>query len=119
MTPPPPLPVTWHVQLSAAAEQDFQSIITWSAEQFGVAQARSYAEIVTAAILALEDGPDVLGNRWRDEIAPGLRILHAARNGRRARHMLLYRAGPDAVIDVLRILHDAMDIERHIPEKFG
>jgi plasmid stabilization system protein ParE len=28
--------------------------------------------------------------------------------------LLLYRAGPDAVIDVLRILHDAMDIERHL-----
>jgi toxin ParE1/3/4 len=109
--------VTWHVRLGAAAEQDFQSILTWTAEQFGAAQARGYGEILTAAILALEDGPNILGTRPRDEIAPGLRVLHAARHGRRARHMLLYRAGPDAVIDIVRILHDAMDIERHIPGK--
>lgn len=107
-------PVTWQVRLSAAAERDFQSILTWTAEQFGAVQARSYADILTAAILALNGGPDILGARPRDEIAPGLRVLHAARHGRRARHLLLYRAGPDAVIEVLRILHDAMDIERHL-----
>ena len=104
----------WQVRLTIAAERDFQSILTWTAEQFGEAQARAYAGTLTAAILALTDGPDVLTAKPRDEIAPGLRILHAARFGRRARHMLLYRAGPDAVIDVLRILHDAMDIERHV-----
>ena len=111
--------MTWQVRLSAAAERDFQSILTWTAEQFGAVQAYSYADILTAAILALDGGPDILGATRRDEIAPGLRVLHAARHGRRARHLLLYRAGPDAVIDVLRILHDAMDIERHIPEKSG
>jgi toxin ParE1/3/4 len=105
---------TWHVRLTSAAERDFQSILTWTTEQFGEAQTRDYASILSAAIHALADGPDVLTSKARDEIAPGLRVLHAARFGRRARHMLLYRAGPDAVIDVLRILHDAMDIERHV-----
>jgi len=49
-----------------------------------------------------------------DDIGPGVRILHVARLGRRARHMLLYRAGAGAAIDVLRVLHDAMDIERQV-----
>jgi toxin ParE1/3/4 len=104
----------WRVRLTAAAERDFQSILTWTTEQFGEAQARDYAGTLSAAIHALTDGPDVLTSKPRDEIGPGLRILHAARFGRRARHMLLYRVAPDAVIDVLRILHDAMDIERHV-----
>jgi toxin ParE1/3/4 len=106
-------PGIWQVRLTAAAERDYQSILSWTAEQFGEAQARSYAAILTAAILALAEGPDVLTAKPRDDIAPSLRILHAARFGRRARHMLLYRVGPDTVIDVLRILHDAMDLERH------
>ncbi|MEG3146268.1 type II toxin-antitoxin system RelE/ParE family toxin [Sphingomonas sp. RT2P30] len=106
-------PGTWQVRLTAAAERDYQSILSWTAEQFGEAQARNYAAILTAAILALSDGPDVLTAKPRDDIAPGLRILHAARFGRRARHMLLYRVGSDTAIDVLRILHDAMDVERH------
>lgn len=109
----------WQVRLTAAAERDFQSILTWTAEQFGEAQARAYADILTAAIRALTDGPDVLTSKARDEIGPGLRILHAARFGRRARHLLLYRAAPDAVIHMLRILHDAMDIERHVSGEDG
>ncbi len=106
------------VRLTASAERDCQSILRWTAEQFGEAQARNYAAILnaailTAAILTLADGPDALTAKPRDDIAPGLRILHAARFGRRARHMLLYRAGSDTVIDVLRILHDAMELELH------
>ncbi|MDB5575875.1 MAG: plasmid stabilization system [Bradyrhizobium sp.] len=104
----------WQVRLTSAAERDFQSILTWTTEQYGEAQARDYAATLTAAILTLADGPDVLTSNPRDEIAPGLRVLHAARFGRRARHILLYRANSGAVIDVLRILHDAMDIERHV-----
>jgi len=110
---------TWQVRLTSAAERDFQSILTWTTEQLGEAQARDYAGTLSATIRALADGPDVLTSKPRDEIAPGLRVLHAARFGRRARHLLLYRAGSDAVIDVLRILHDAMDIQRHVSSEDG
>lgn len=58
--------------------------------------------------------PRLSAARVHDDIGPGLRILRTARLGRRARHMLLYRAGAGAAIDVLRVLHDAMDIERQV-----
>jgi toxin ParE1/3/4 len=71
--------------------------------------------------LALEElvgGPEIVGARTRDDIAKGLRDLHIARGGRRGRHLILYRIGPreaGKVIEVLRVLHDAMDPKRHIP----
>jgi toxin ParE1/3/4 len=59
----------------------------------------------------------VPGAKPRDDIAPGLRSLHVARSGRKGRHIIIFRArGSDktAVIEVLRILHDAMDLPRHL-----
>jgi toxin ParE1/3/4 len=60
----------------------------------------------------------VRGVKPRDEIAPGLLTLHVARKGRHGRHFLLFRVSREAgheVIDVLRVLHDAMDLARHAP----
>jgi toxin ParE1/3/4 len=62
----------------------------------------------------LEGGPDVLGARAREDIQPGIRPLHVARQGRAGRHFVVFRAtGSD--IDVLRLLHDSMDLPRHLP----
>ena len=44
--------------------------------------------------------------------------LHVARGGRKGRHLILFRIDPTAptpTIDVLRLLHDAMDIARNLP----
>ena len=57
----------------------------------------------------------LLGSRTRDEILPGLRALHVARHGRRGRHIILYRAGPEREIEIMRILHDGMELRRHLP----
>ena len=109
---------TWAVRLAAAAESDFQDILRWTAQQFGEAQARDYAETLSSALEALMDGPAVPGVKARDDIARGILTLHVARHGRRGRHFILFRIGHHAghdVIDVLRLLHDAMDLPRHVP----
>ena len=57
------------------------------------------------------------GARKRDDIAGGLMTLHVARGQRRGRHLILYRARTTSdppVVDVLRLLHDAMDLPRHL-----
>jgi toxin ParE1/3/4 len=45
----------------------------------------------------------------------GLRTLHVARRGRRGSHFLIYRAAPKSTIEIVRILHDRMDLKRHVP----
>jgi len=108
----------WTVRLTAAAEADFEEILRWTVERFSEAQARIYADTVSAALTDLTAGPAVLGAKKRDDILKGIFTLHVARNGRKGRHFALCRVGraPDRdVIDVLRILHDAMDLQRHLP----
>ena len=110
----------WWLRLTASAEVDLQSILAWTRDRFGIAQARAYAETLTAALDALVNaGPSTAGAKPRDEIAKGLFILHVARLGRKGRHFVLFRVGLEEgtrrqILDVLRILHDAMDLSRNI-----
>ena len=105
----------WRVRLGAVAEVDFANILKWTTENFGARQATVYRETLVQAIGDLAKGPDLPGSRARDEIMPGLRTLHVARHGRRGRHFLLYRAVEGRIIEIGRILHDQMDLKRHLP----
>ncbi len=58
------------------------------------------------------------GAKPRDDIAKGLLTLHVARRGRKGRHFVMFRVASERgskVIEVLRLLHDAMDLPRHLP----
>lgn len=105
----------WHVRLARQAERDLHDISRWTAENFSQQQAVFYAETIMQAIESLESGPEIPGARARDEIAPGICTLHVAQRGRKGRHFVVFREGGDRIIDVLRLLHDSMDLARHIP----
>jgi toxin ParE1/3/4 len=109
---------SWTVRLSSAAEADYQQILRWTVENFGTAQARHYANTLSSALKALSAGPAIIGVKERPEIGNNIRTLHVARNGRKGRHFIMFRLGSIQgrdVIDVLRLLHDSMDLERHLP----
>lgn len=108
----------WQVHLTAAAEADFEQAVRWSAQQFGVSQARVYAETLTLAVAALTAGPSVPGVRHREDIGKRLMSLHVARLGRKGRHFVIFRTrrrDRKQVVEVLRLLHDSMDLARHLP----
>jgi toxin ParE1/3/4 len=108
----------WTIRLTATAEAYFEEILHWTADQFGAEQARSYAETISAALNELAAGPAVVGAKRRDDILKGIFTLHVARKGRKGRHFVMFRVGRvpgHNVIEVLRLLHDAMDLQRHLP----
>ena len=105
----------WRVRLGAAAEVDFANILKWTTENFGSRQSRVYRDALVQAIGELGGGPNVAGSRARDEIMAGLRTLHVARRGRRGSHFLMYRVAPKNTVEIVRILHDRMDLWRHVP----
>jgi toxin ParE1/3/4 len=105
----------WRVRLGAAAELDFANILVWTTGNLGARQSHVYRDVLVQTIGELVDGPDVAGSRARDEIMPGLRTLDVARHGRRGRHFLMYRVATKRTIEIVRILHDRMDLQRHIP----
>ena len=59
-----------------------------------------------------------MGAKKRNDILKGIFTLHVARKGRKGRHFIMFRLGRTSeqdVIEVLRLLHDAMDLQRHLP----
>ncbi len=108
----------WDVRLTDAAEADFCSVIDWTMNRFGKEQAEIYAGVVTAAIEALSDGPGIIGVKHRQDVKDGVYTLSVSRSGHKGRHLIAFNLGgedePQAIY-VLRILHDSMDIERHLP----
>jgi len=80
------------VLLSGEAERDFVRILTYTGAAFGTRQAEIYETTLLSAIALLGADPEILGSVDRDELRPGIRSLHVARNGRRGRHVILYRA---------------------------
>ena len=107
----------WTVRLTETAESDYQNIIAWTLRKFGDLQARIHADTLSTALVALTAGPATIGAKERSEIGKRIFTLHVARGGHKGRHFVLFRVGPDKhqrQIEVLRILHDAMDLT-HIP----
>lgn len=73
----------WTVRLTATAEADFEEILRWTVAQFGEAQARIYAETLSAALNDLAAGPTVMGARKRNDILKGFsRFTSPARAAR-------------------------------------
>ena len=106
------------VRVAASADADIGEILRWTTEHFGERQARVYAETLSAALEELSEGVEASGARSRDDIARGLFTLHVARHRRKGRHFVIFRIGRDnetEFVEVLRVLHDAMDLPRHLP----
>jgi toxin ParE1/3/4 len=104
----------WRVRLTRSAEQDIADIMHWTVANFGAQQAQLYAELITYAITELANGPDVIGARARDELGQDIRTLHVARQGKKGRHFVVFRKSSPSFVDVLRVLHDSMDLQHHV-----
>lgn len=102
----------WTIRLAAQAEHDFRMILIWTREHFGKAQATVYAETLRLALEALLDGPDIPGVRIRTELGTEIRVFHVARQGRKGDTVSYF----GSFIEVLRILHDSMDLKRRVPD---
>jgi methyl-accepting chemotaxis protein len=70
--------------------------------------AQAISELARQAVELQELVQRILGVKKRDDILPGIYLLHVARQGRRGRHVVVFRQRPGQIIDVLRILHDSM-----------
>lgn len=85
---------------------------------FGHAQALIYANTLSMTLGDLARVPNIPGVQLRQELGEGICTLHMARNGRKGRHFVVFRTSDAAgkrTIDVLRLLHDSMDIQQHLP----
>lgn len=108
----------WTIRLATAAEQDYREILRWTLKNFGRGQAKTYAKTLSSALHDLVLGPSIIGASLREDIGPGIHTLHVARKGHKGRHFVVFRvdsSGSEQAIDVLRLLHDSMDLPSHLP----
>ena len=110
-------------RLSEAAQVDVINILAWTHEQFGEAARLRYERLIVTALRDVATQPDRPGSIGRPELGVGVRSWHlrlsrdhaatGAEVVRRPRHFLLYRPEP-ATLVVGRVLHDAMELARHL-----
>lgn len=92
--------------LSPAAQADLEQIWDYTHEHWGVDQAEQYLRELQRAIERAAANPRI--GRACEEIRPGYRKLAAGS------HVLFYRVTTEEVIDVVRVLHQRMDVDRHL-----
>ncbi|QIJ74121.1 type II toxin-antitoxin system RelE/ParE family toxin [Methylobacterium sp. NI91] len=94
------------VRLSAAARRDLSGIWTYSAKRWDEAQADRYVRLFADSFDGLASG--MVTGRGADDIRPGYFKLAVGS------HLVFYRMGAADVIEVVRILHQRMDFDRHL-----
>lgn len=109
-------------RLTHAAQSDIVSILAWSHEQFGEEARTRYEALIAAAIRdAAVSRTDAAEGAARPELGSGVFSWHLSRSrgrspgGRvnRPRHFLICRRDGDTLV-IGRVLHDAMDLRRHV-----
>ncbi|MCU1776482.1 type II toxin-antitoxin system RelE/ParE family toxin [Pseudomonas sp. 14P_5.3_Bac1] len=101
-------------RITNAARADIVDILRLSQTQFGDQARQRYTALILAALRALASTPYRIGShdrRDRRELAPGLRSYHLIYS----RHIVFYRVANDDLIEVVRLLHNAMDVQLHLP----
>ena len=92
-------------RLSAQSLEDLKSIGRFTLKSWGREQRNIYLSKLDESFHILAEQP-YLGNA-RDDIRKGYRVYHVGR------HLIFYPQKPTA-IEIIRILHDRMDVETHL-----
>lgn len=93
------------LELSRKAQADLDDIRDYSVEQFGVVRAIAYIDAIEQAFRRILSFPEI--GTPHPKVKPPVRSLACQQ------HRILYSI-EDRTILVVRILHGAMDAERHL-----
>lgn len=98
-------------------------ILRYTEQKFGENVRHRYQNLLQAALSSLIEDPEKPGSKARNELSAGLRSLHLAHCRQRVssprilkpRHIIFYRLGTKQTLEIVRILHDAMEVSWHLP----
>ena len=115
--------------IAPAAAHDMETVLAWTHEEWGEQARIRYEALLARAILDVVTNADLPGSHRRPEIAASARTYHLAHSrknvpietGRvkRPRHFLLYRTRHDGTLEIGRVLHESMDLSKHLPDEYG
>ncbi|WP_083900733.1 type II toxin-antitoxin system RelE/ParE family toxin [Azospirillum sp. B4] len=114
-------------RIAPLARADIRAILTHSNQAFGSFARQRYEALIVQAIRDIAAAPHRFGSVERPELRGWTYHLRYSRERARVageavhnpRHLLLYRLEPNGVgpsfVGIVRVLHDAMELEQHIP----
>lgn len=111
-------------RLSRAAQIDLARILATSEEHWGAEGRQRYTAVLTDAMRQVAAEPDGPLTKRRPDLRSGIRsfhVRHARRSilGAQVRtpvHVVYYRAAREGEIEIVRVLHERMDPNRHLAE---
>jgi len=92
--------------LTVAARKDMIEIGHYTVEKWGKRQRDKYLKQLDDAFKLLARQPEI--GKEAEDIKPGYKKFG------QGSHIIFYRAGKDSKIVVIRILHNSMDVDRHL-----
>jgi len=95
------------LDLTDAAVCDLRSISAHTREIWGNEQEEKYLAEMWAQFERIQKAPEDW--RFREDLFPGCRIAA------RGKHVILFRIKGE-VLQIVRVLHSAMDFKRHVPK---
>jgi toxin ParE1/3/4 len=118
------------VVLSPQARRDVREILVWTQSNFGRDATLRYEDLIVQALRDIEANMECPGSQDRSDLQKGIRSYHLSFSHERARsalgivhkprHFVIYRPREGhPAIDILRILHDERDPQRHLSEESG
>jgi toxin ParE1/3/4 len=113
--------------IAPAAERDVESILIWTHERFGEVAMDRYGKLLAQAILDVAADANRPGATLRPEIASSIGTYHLYHSRNRPpknervknpRHFLLFRTERTEVLEILRVLHDSVELSLHLPQAY-
>jgi toxin ParE1/3/4 len=92
--------------LSPAAQADVEDIWDYTVKRWGLDQAEHYTRLIHTACEELAQGKRL--SRSAEDVRPGYHRALAES------HIIFFRRMDTGMINIIRILHQRMDIERHL-----
>lgn len=93
-------------KLTKLAEHDLVKIWDYTAHEWSVNQAEKYIDGLVSSFEGMAEGK--LKGKAIDSIRKGYKkALHG-------KHYIFFRFSPGSVVEIIRILHVSMDVERHL-----
>lgn len=112
--------------VSNPARRDIKDVLVWSIERFGDRAAERYRDLIAKAIELVAAEPDRSGSRKRSDLPGDYRLYHLRNCAELARtetgvvkeprHFVVYRPLSGGGSEIVRVLHDSMDLKRHVEE---
>lgn len=109
-------------RLTRSARRDIDSILRTSEERHGREARIRYAALLLAALRRIAENPEGRSTLDRSEIKPGIRSFHIRHGREESReapvanpvHVIFYRAVQPGLVEIVRVLHDRMEPNRHV-----